>query len=478
MQDIDEFLYLRIAKTFEKQIVKEVIRLGDKLPSLRSICRQYDVSQTTAMQAYYYLESKFLIESKPKSGYYVSYSSKHYPAIPEISKPGDEDNDQEDTEALIEKVYHNSRGSKPITLSLSVPAPELLPIAKLNKAMVNALRTLPASGTAYEHIQGNVKLRRQVARLSHHMEVSFTEDDLVITDGCMNAISYAMMTLTKPCDTIIVESPVYFGILQLAKSLLLKVLELPTHPKTGIELGAVKRALEEKKITLCLLVSNFSNPLGSCMPDEHKKEMVKLIQKHNVPLIEDDIYGDVYFGLNRPKTCKTFDESGLVFWCNSISKTLAPGYRVGWIAPGKYKDQVLKLKKYHSLSSPTLTQEVIGSFLENGRYEHHLRKLRSTLQANSINFLNAIHESFPAGVKVNRPDGGFVLWVELDKQINAVQLYEKAIKRNISIAPGSMFTLQKQFSNCMRLSYGMKWDYKVAESLNTLGMISKEMMGR
>ncbi|MDB5119167.1 MAG: GntR family transcriptional regulator [Sphingobacteriales bacterium] len=214
------------------------------------------------------------------------------------------------------------------------------------------------------------------------------------------------------------------------------------------------------------------------MPDEHKKEMVNLIQKHNIPLIEDDIYGDVYFGLNRPKTCKTFDESGLVLWCNSISKTLAPGYRVGWIAPGKFKDQFLKLKKYHSISSPTLTQEVIGSFLETGRYQHHLRKLRSTLQANSINFLNAIYENFPEGVKVNRPEGGFVLWIELDKQLSTVDLYERAIKRNISIATGSMFTLQKQFSNCMRLSYGMKWDTTVAQSLKTLGMISKELMGR
>ncbi|HEV7232458.1 MAG TPA: PLP-dependent aminotransferase family protein, partial [Bacteroidia bacterium] len=242
---------------------------------------------------------------------------------------------------------------------------------------------------------------------------------------------------------------------------------------TGVEIDALKKALEKKKIKLCLLVSNFSNPLGSCMPDEHKKEVVRLMEKHNVPLIEDDLYGDVYFGNHRPKSCKTYDESGIVLWCGSVSKTLAPGYRVGWVAPGKFKEQVIRTKLYHSISSNTLMQETIGNFLETGRYEHHLRKLRHTLHTNSLQYLRSIAEYFPEGTKVSRPQGGFLLWIELPGKTDAVRMFEKALQSQISIAPGRMFTLQKQYNNCLRLSYGLVWNERVENALKLIGRLAK-----
>jgi DNA-binding transcriptional MocR family regulator len=207
------------------------------------------------------------------------------------------------------------------------------------------------------------------------------------------------------------------------------------------------------------------------MPDSHKQEVVRLIQHYGVPLIEDDIYGEVYFGGQRPGTCRAFDESGLVMWCSSVSKTLAPGYRVGWVAPGKFKDELLRLKLYHSISGTTITQEVIAGFLETGRYEHHLRGLRKTLHNNSMRFIAAIAEHFPAGTKVSRPQGGFMLWVELDKAVNSVAIYDRAIKQGISIAPGNMFSLQDQYRHCMRLSYGMPWNDEINNALQRLGRI-------
>lgn len=467
-----DFLYLRIAKNFESQILKNVLRIGDKLPSLRSICKLYEVSQTTAMQAYYYLEAKSLIESRPQSGYYVSNSPKKFPMVPQTSKPGSLGNNN--LEDIITIVNNHRQGNNSIiNLSLSAPAPELLPLAKLNKSMINAMRDLPANGTSYEDVQGNKRLRRQIARWSHNMETGLADGDIVTTTGCINAVAYALGALTQPGDTIVVESPVYFGILRMAKNAGLKVIELPTNSQTGIELEAVKKTLETNKIKLCILVSNFSNPLGSCMPDEHKREMVKLIQKHNIPLIEDDLYGDIYFGASRPKSCKTFDESGLVLWCGSVSKTLAPGYRVGWIAPGQFKDLVIKQKLYSTVASPSLTQEAVAIFLETGRYENHLRKLRQALHGNALKFSRAIGDYFPEGTKVSRPQGGFVIWVEMDKRVNTLDLYEKAIKNNISVAPGLMFTLQRQFTNCMRLSFGITWSDEVERSLKTLGALAK-----
>jgi DNA-binding transcriptional MocR family regulator len=408
IQPASDLLYLRIARNLEQQILHEVLRVGDKLPSLRVLCSEHGVSQSTALQAYYYLESKSLIESRPQSGYYVCYSPGKFPAIPATSKPHDSKNNSQ-IEEIIAKVYNNMGSATSTILSLGVPAEELLPIAKLNKGMVQALRELKGSGTAYDQIQGNEKLRRQIARWSLPMEGKLNEHDLVTTAGCMNALSFCMMSLTERGETIAVESPVYFGILQLAQNLGLKVLELPTHPQTGIEIDALKNALAKRKISLCVLVSNFSNPLGSCMPDEHKQEVVKLLEKHNVPLIEDDLYGDVYFGSHRPKSCKTYDESGMVLWCSSVSKTLAPGYRVGWVAPGKFKAKIIRTKLYHSISAPAITQQVIANFLESGRYENHLRKMRTTLHANCLQYIRAICNYFPDDTRVSRPQGGFVL---------------------------------------------------------------------
>lgn len=248
---------------------------------------------------------------------------------------------------------------------------------------------------------------------------------------------------------------------------------MPTNAITGIEIEALKKTLEKKKVKLCVVVSNFSNPLGSCMPDEHKKEIVRLMEKHHVPLIEDDIYGDVYFGSHRPKSCKTYDQSGMVLWCGSVSKTLAPGYRVGWVAPGKFKEQIIRTKLYHSVSSTTLMQETVGNFLETGRYENHLRKLRYTLQSNSLQYLRAIGDYFPDGTKVSRPQGGFLLWLELPKKIDTTKLYELALQHKISFAPGRMFTLQNQYNHCMRLSYGLHWDEKIDAALKVLGRLAK-----
>lgn len=465
--ELKKHLYDQIAADMEQQIAREELRVGDKLPSLRLICERYSVSQSTALQAYYLLESKSLIESRPRSGYFVHRSPKGSLALPATSTPGDTPTGKQ--QEIIRRVYHEMGRNSAIPFSLGVPALELLPVAKLNKGLLNATRTLKGSGLAYEQVQGSEHLRRQVARFYTGEGQPLSSDELVVTAGCMDALSLSLMATTRRGDTIAVESPVYFGILQLAQSMGLKVIELPTHPQTGVEPEALKKTLETGKVNACLLVSNFNNPLGSLMPDAHKREVVKLVQHHGIPLIEDDLYGEVYFGAERPRSCRSFDDSGLVLWCSSVSKTLAPGYRVGWVAPGKFKDEVLRLKLYHSIAGTSITQEVIAGFLETGRYAHHLRGLRHTLQANALRYTRAITEYFPEHTRVSRPQGGFMLWVEMDSGIESVTLYERAMRQQISIAPGVMFSLQNQYRNCMRLSYGMPWNETIDHALRTLG---------
>jgi DNA-binding transcriptional MocR family regulator len=468
----NEHLYLNIAERIEQQIMDEVLGIGDKLPSVRNLSVHHNISVTTALQAYYHLEGKGLIESRPQSGYYVRFNPTKFPARPEKSKAGLV-RQTKNVDAIISEVYDDWDDTRITRFSLSVPSPEMLPLAALNKAMLQAVRELPASGTSYEPVIGNSILRRQIARWALNWEGRLSENDLITTAGCMNAISFCLMALTKRGDTIAVESPAYFGTLRLLNSLGLRVLELPTHPDTGVDPDDVKTALKKYELKACLFVTNFSNPLGFCIPDENKKALVNLLSFHGIPLIEDDLYGDVYFGKKRPKSCKSFDEEGNVLWCSSISKTLAPGYRVGWVAPGKYYDQVKRLKLYHSITSATVEQMTIANFLAAGRYEHHLRKLRQTLHSNSLQYIRAVREYFPEGTKVTHPKGGFILWVELPKNVDTYELYQDAIFHKISIAPGAMFSLQDRYRNCMRLSYGMPWTNELDKSLKRLGNIAK-----
>lgn len=475
LQEKNGHLYLSIADTIEQQIMNNVLHIGDKLPSVRMLSKQHGISVSTILQAYYHLEGKGLIESRPQSGYYVRFNPSRFPQKIGKSNPVQTVRTK-NVEAIIAEVYGDFVMPNITRFSLSVPAPELLPLGKLNKAMMQAMRELPANGTSYESLQGNDSLRRQIARWSIDWGGHLSAEDLVTTSGCMNAISYCLMAITKPGDTIAVESPVYFGMLRFAQSIGLKVLELPTHPDTGVDPDDIKKALEKHKIKAVFLVTNFSNPLGYCMPDEQKEAVVKLLSKHGVPLIEDDLYGDVYFGKKRPKSCKSFDEEGNVLWCGSISKTLAPGYRVGWVAPGKYLEKVKRLKLYHSITSATAQQAAIANFLSTGRYEYHLRKLRQTLHSNSLQFMRAIGDYFPENTKVTNPQGGFILWLEMDKRIDSYQLYQEAMLHKISLAPGTMFTLQERYQNCMRLSYGMQWKPEVDRALKKLGTLVKQML--
>jgi len=465
-----EVLYRKIANVVEEQIAAQTLKIGDKLPSIRTVQKIYDVSLNTVKQAFLELESKSLIESRPKSGYYVSKTFNPKLSLPDTSKPGLNESEHQPVD-LITRVYDTLKDKNITQFSLGVPDKNLLPIAKLNKGIIKLTRSLEDSGTSYEPVEGSINLRRNISRWSFVWGGKLTEDDIVTTSGAMNSIYNCLLAVTKPGDTIAMESPVYFGILQTAKELGLRIIELPTNPVAGIEIDALKKVLPV--IKACCLISNFNNPLGSCMPDEHKKEVVRLLTLHNIPLIEDDLYGDLFFGASRPVPCKFYDEAGIVMWCGSFSKCLAPGYRVGWIAPGRYKEKIIRQKFLQTISTPTLYQEVIADFMEHGRYDHHLRTLRQKLHTNCQLYQRAIEAYFPENTKITQPQGGFVLWLELDKQVDTARLFDISIKQNISFAPGRMFTQYNQFNNCLRLNFALGWNEKIDADLKRLGALTK-----
>lgn len=452
----------------ESQIQAGTLKPGDKLPSLRSLQQLHQVGLNTIKQAYLTLEGRSLIHGLSRSGYFVSHTSLRKLPLASSSLPSYNEQEQI-SDDLISKVFSNLQNKEIRQFSLGVPDKTLLPTEKLHKSLITLARRtdLHDGSMSYEDVQGSVNLRRSVAKWSMLWDGKLQADDLMTTSGAMNAIYNCLMAVTKPGDTVAIESPIYFGTIQIIKALGLKAIEIPTDPLTGIHLDALQKVLH--KIKVCCFVTNFSNPLGACMPEAHKKELVTMLTQHNIPLIEDDIYGNLAFDNSRPKPCKAFDEAGIVMWCSSVSKTLASGYRIGWVAPGRYKSQVLRQKLLQTIAMPSLHQEVVAEFMEHGRYDHHLRLLRKKLQANFFHYEDVIHNYFPEGTKISRPQGGFMLWVELDKDCDTSRLYDLAIRQKIGFAPGRMFTQHNRFNNCLRLNFALEWNEGLRFDLQRLG---------
>jgi DNA-binding transcriptional MocR family regulator len=465
--------YAEVAERIESLIEKKVLKMGDKLLSVRALSKEQGISLSTAFQAYYFLESKGLIEARPQSGYYVKHSHEHALELPRVSDPID-DALPVSVDDMIKQVYSDLNAKGIVNFSVATPSIKLLPVAKLAKATMQAIRDSPSGCLNYENVQGNAALRKQIARQAFNWGGTPSEDDIVVTAGAVEAMSLCMKAITKPGDTVAIETPTYYAIFQVMESHGLKVVEIPTDPTVGIDIDYLEQAIPRFDIKACLFVNTFNNPLGSCMPDERKKKLVDMLAKKDIPMVEDDIYGEMYFGKTRPKTCKSFDRKGLVLYCSSFSKSLAPGYRIGWTIPGKFKERFMRLKRMHSVSTNTLTQAALANFLSNGRYELHLRHLRKALHTQSLRYQQAVAEYFPDDTRVTRPTGGFTLWLEMNKKVDAYKLHRKALKYNIGIAPGPIFSTQGRFENCFRLSYGEPWTESVEEGIKTLGKLVRE----
>ncbi|HEU4901891.1 MAG TPA: PLP-dependent aminotransferase family protein [Flavisolibacter sp.] len=469
--------YLQIASHIEALINTEALRIGDKLPSVRTLAEEKSISMGTAFQAYYHLEGKGLIESRPKSGYYVRFNRKRFPALPN-GVPSDVQSHNVTVKDMIDAIYSDIAAPINYNFALGVPDVSLLPAAKLNKSMVHALRNTADHGISYENTRGNPELRKQVARLAFNWGGHVAPDDVIVTNGCLEAITTCLKAVTQYGDTVAVECPTYFGIYQAIESLGLKVVEISSCPVTGLDLECLQTAIQNVNIKAVVCVPNFSNPLGSCMPDEQKKKLVALITKHHIPLIEDDIYGELYFGKARPRTCKAFDTSGLVMHCSSLSKSLAPGYRIGWVLPGRFHAAVAQIKRMQNISCPTLPQAAVAHFLQTGRYDLHLRSLRQALHTQCLRYTQSIIEHFPAGTRISQPHGGFVLWLELDEKVDVFRLRSEALAQQIAIVPGKIFSASCNFSHCLRISFGKPWNEDIDYGLKLLGNLVKKQTGR
>ena len=461
------YKYEQLAENLAAMIESGTFRPGDRIPSVRGMSRQRKVSVTTVIQAYYLLEARGLIEARPQSGFFVRTNLPISFPEPDISSP-DPGPSPVSVRDMVMMVLHDTLNPTLVQFGAAHPNPDYLATNKLNRMLAAIARREGSRTGDYCLPPGCEALRVQIAQRAFAAGCHLAPDDIVMTSGCSEAISLCLRALCRPGDTVALESPICFDVLQSLELMGLRALEIPTHPREGISLEALRFAIEHNPVRACVVISNFNNPLGSCLSDDKKRDLVRLLARHAIPLIENDIMGELYFEDERPSVAKAFDTQGLVLLCSSFSKDLCPGYRVGWVAAGRFRDTLEWLKYTSTLATGTLQQMAIAEFMSSGSYDHHLRQVRRSYARTVASTLQAVMRYFPEGSRVTRPSGGFLLWVQLPDQVDSLELYKRALRAGIAIAPGYIFSATEQYRNFIRLNTAY-WTEEADRSIQRLG---------
>jgi DNA-binding transcriptional MocR family regulator len=466
-------LYQRIAQQLAEDIRRGVYRPGERVPSVRKMSQQLSVSHATVLQAYANLEDQGMIRARPQSGFYVHQTpvlTAPTPDIAQVERPT-----LVTRSSIINQVLSESRREGLIPLGAAVPHVDYLPVRALHQQLARVTRFQSPRAFSYMFSPGYEPLRRQVAIRMRDAGVVVDSGEIVITHGCVDALQMSLRVLTKPGDLIAAESPTYYGLLQLADLLGLKVIEIPSDPDTGMSLEALQLAAGQWPIKALVLTARLSNPLGVSMPDHRQKQLLSLAARFDIQIVEDDIYGELMFEQGQYKALKSNDRDGRVIYCSSFSKTLSPGVRIGWVIAGRHQPEIERLQTFSTHSACSVTQMGVAAYLENGGYDRHLRAIRQEYRKNLSAFQLAVQRYFPEGTQMTRPKGNFILWVSLPVRVNTQDLHVRALEQGISIAPGLIFSNTEQFNHCIRLNCGLPWNNETERALRTLGQLASEL---
>ncbi|WP_342119665.1 aminotransferase-like domain-containing protein [Pseudoduganella sp. OTU4001] len=466
-------LYETLAADIESQVARGVLLEGEKLPSVRQTSQRRGLSVSTVLRAYSLLESKGVIESRPQSGHFVRARPRAKartpgaPAVPPLVLSS-----EVDVSRLVLSTLRTIRSEGAVPLGSPYPDPAPFPWPRISQ-YANAIARRSQHWSVIDDLPpGNPQLIRQIAR--RHMENGLAVDpsEIIVTVGATEAINLCLQAVARPGDTIAVESPTFYAMLHAIERMGMRALEVPTDPRTGISIEGLRSILAQQKVTACMVMPNFQNPLGFQMPDERKRELVQLLAEHDIPAIENDVYSELYYGDTHPTALKSFDHKGLVLYCSSFSKSLTANYRIGWALPGRYTAQVEKLKFLNTLTTASLPQLAIADYLQNDGYDRHLRKVRKGYAERARMMAAAVLRFFPAGTRVSEPQGGYVLWVELPEGVDAMKLYALALERKITVGPGHMFSARGSYTNCIRLNFSYPWSKEIEDALRMLGRLA------
>jgi len=471
-------LYADLARTITEKIDKGVYASGERLPGVRAVSRSAGVSVSTAVAAYRQLEIEGYLQAKPRSGFYVAPRlNSTLPAVQPTTRPCTPKpvSGQQRVLDLVQRL--NQPG---ITqFGANVPDASYLPTHEISRTMSRVGRLHGPRAAGYEVPPGLPALRHQIAKRMASYGHICSPEDIVITNGCQEALYLSLKATTKPGDVVAVESPTYYGLLQILDALDLKALEIPTDPQDGISLDALSKALTNWPVNACILAPNFSNPIGALMPLHRREQLMALLNEYpHVSVIEDDIYGDLAFTDHRPNTLQSYGGLNQSIYCSSFSKSLSPGLRIGWVAAPNLTKQLEYEKFVTNCATPSANQLVVAHLLKSGKYDRHLKKFRLELGQSMRRLIDRVSTHFPETTKITHPQGGMALWCELAPGARSMELAERAIEQAISIAPGPIFSSSNRFTRCLRLTCAVPWNANVERAIKTLGHLAHEAGAR
>jgi DNA-binding transcriptional MocR family regulator len=465
-------LYERLANDLEALIRDGTLRAGARAPSIRQLCQERAASPASVVRAYELLEARGLVQARARSGFFVT----HIPvqtksAPPPVARRRPE---RVDVNELVFQILESARQPETLPLGSAFPSPDLFPLRQLGQHLAHVGRRPRPWHSLDDLPPGNLNLRRQIAQRYRLTGAAVAPEEIVITAGALEALNLALQVVTAPNEVIAIEAPCFYGCLQAIESAGRRAIEVPSDPQNGIDLSVLKATLERVAVKACWFMTTFHNPLGVTAPDPAKQQLVRLLAEREIPLIEDNVYSELYLSRERPRITKVWDQKGLVLDCGSFAKSLAPGYRLGWIAAGRFASDIWKRKITTSLATSIPIQAAISHYLSAGVYDRHLRKLRRTLARQQARLLAAIRTHFPSDCRYVQPTGGYQLWVQLPPGTDALALQARALEQRISIAPGPLFSARREFPHAIRLNYGHPWTSRSDSAMAILGKLIRQ----
>lgn len=467
MSSTDEFLHVSLAATLSAEIERGLWSRGQRLPSVRQLGKSHGVSVTTVLAAYRLLEDRRLIEARPQKGFYVC-SNAHPLTAPESLILRAE---RVDESLSVEGLQLLNEPPGLVSFGTALCAKALFPVDALGRSIAATARKQRDLLVEVSFSPGSNALRQSIASHASTWNCQLAPDDLLITNGCVEAFGLCLQAVARPGDVIVVESPAFYGFLSTIARLGMIALPLSFFPDPTRALAEIARVAAERRVGACLVSTSVSNPSGLSMTTEAKQALVNSLDRLGVPLIEDATFSDLHFDAVQ-RAAKSYDRTGNVLLCSSLTKTLAPGLRIGWVAGGRHQDTLVSLKRTMSIGQPLLIQEGVAAYLRTGGYHYHLRQLRKKCQSQVEQTANLVLRHFPVGTQVSMPSGGYLLWVQLPESVLSMDVYRIALREGITIAPGNLFAPDDRFINYMRLNCGGEIDHARSDALVRLGAIA------
>ncbi|MBV0934831.1 aminotransferase-like domain-containing protein [Marinobacterium weihaiense] len=438
---------------------------GERLPSIRELCRQKQLSKATVMHALQRLEALGLIAVRPKSGYFVlpPPAPVEAAATPPAIRPP--------RPVTVSDVLLDIMQRSAAFDLLPMPDTDERPraLVTLNRCIGRALRRQKGSDHQYyDEPAGSLALREQLVVHALKRGWHAAPERLCITSGCQHALFLALMACCQPGDVVAVESPGFYGVLQLLQQLGLKGVEVPAAGQ-GMDMDALDAVLQRWPVKACIVSPAFATPGGALMPIEARKRLMALADRHDLALIEDDIYADTAF-MEIPDPLKALDTENRVILCSSFSKSLSRDLRLGWVSGARWHDRILQLKLVTQLASSRYLQQGVADFMADGSYAGHLRSQRTRLRQQRDQLLQVLN-AWPVECQISRPEGGLAVWLELPLQIDTLALYHRAREQGVIITPGPLFSMTGQYRHCLRMSFAHPWNERRLQALQQLGVL-------